>query len=183
MITGSTVSSTSSQSSRRKLGLSTPEPSARHQRPAPEPGSRPERRIYAPARFDDRPRAAQIVIAGLVPIALGAVAGILIGASAAAYWALALVAGVGAFLSGFEHWGGWEAADRGFFGGVFYGAALLIVHHLVGTEAKVSLGSFPPLLVLITAIAGMLLAAAGGWLGRVLRERAGLQSPAEPDRG
>ncbi len=52
-------------------------------------------------------------------------------------------------------------ADRGFFGGAFYGAALLIAHALAGTHAKVSLGSFPPLLAVVTAIIGMFLAAAG----------------------
>jgi hypothetical protein len=142
-----------------------------------------KRRIYAPVQFDDRSRPAQVVIGGLIPIAVGALAGILVGTSATAYWVLALLAGVGAFLSGFEHRGGWEAADRGFFGGVFYGVALLVVHKLVGTEAKVSLGSFPPLLAVITAIAGMLLAAAGGRIGRALRERAGLQASPDPDDG
>jgi hypothetical protein len=130
--------------------------------------------------FDDRSRPVQIVIGGLVPAALGALAGILVGVSAPAYWALAIVAGIGGFLSGFEHAGGWEAADRGFFGGLIYGVALLVVHALVGTEAKVSLGSFPPLLAVITAIAGMLLAAAGGRIGRMQRERAGAASTGDP---
>jgi hypothetical protein len=149
--------------------------------PPAAPTTAPERRIYAPVQFDNRSRPVQVVIGGLIPIAVGALAGILIGSSATAYWVLGLLAGVGAFLSGFEHRGGWEAADRGFFGGVFYGVALLVVHALVGTEAKVSLGSFPPLLVVITAIAGMLLAATGGRIGRALRERAGLQAPPDPD--
>jgi hypothetical protein len=55
--------------------------------------------------------------------------------------------------------------------------ALLVVHAILGTHAKVSLGSFPPFLVVITGIAGMLLSAAGGRTGRVLRERGA--SPAE----
>ncbi len=130
--------------------------------------------------FGDRSRPVQVVIGGLVPVALGALAGILIGTSAAAYWVLSVLAAVGAFLSGFEHRGGWEAADRGFFGGVFYGVALLVVHALVGTQARVSLGSFPPLLAVLTAIIGMLLAAAGGRIGRALRERAGISAPSEP---
>lgn len=130
--------------------------------------------------FGDRSRPVQVVIGGLVPVALGALAGLLIGASAAAYWVLSVLAAVGAFLSGFEHRGGWEAADRGFFGGVFYGVALLVVHALVGTQARVSLGSFPPLLAVLTAIIGMLLAAAGGRIGRALRERAGISAPSEP---
>jgi ABC-type branched-subunit amino acid transport system permease subunit len=124
--------------------------------------------------FRDRPRPVQIVLGGVVPALLGALAGILIGASSGAYWALGLLAAVGAFLSGFEHRDGWGGADRGFFGGLIYGVALLVVHAIVGTHAKVSLGGFPPFLAVITAIVGMLLAAGGGRLARALRERAGI---------
>ena len=98
-------------------------------------------------------------------------AGILLGVSSGAYYAVGALAGVGGFLSGFEHLDGWEAADRGFFGGAFYGIALLLTHALMGTHAKVSLGSFPPLLAVLTTIFGMLLAAAGGRIARALRER------------
>ena len=125
--------------------------------------------MYEPVLFDDRSRSAQIVLGGLVPIAVGALAGILIGASAAAYWVVALLAAIGAFVSGFEHKDGWGGADRGFFGGLFYGVALLLVHAAVGTHAKVSLGGFPPLLAVITTVIGSLLAAAGGRLARVRR--------------
>jgi hypothetical protein len=127
--------------------------------------------------FRDRSREAQIVLGGVLPAAIGAVAGILIGVSSGAYWAVAILAGVGAFLSGFEHRDGWGGADRGFFGGLIYGIALLLAHALAGTHAKVSLGSFPPLLAVLTAIIGMLLAAGGGRLARAQRERAGLQAP------
>lgn len=130
--------------------------------------------------FDDRSQAAQVVLGVIVPAAVGALAGVLIGVSVAAYWAVGLLAAVGAFLGGFEHHDGWEAADRGFFGGVFYGVGLLLMHGLLGTHAKVSLGSFPPLLVVITAIAGMLLSAAGGRIARTRRARAGALSRVEP---
>jgi len=124
--------------------------------------------------FRDRPRPAQIVLGGIVPFAIGAVAGILVGISPAAYWAIGVVAGIGGFLSGFEHRDGWGGADRGFFGGAFYGAGLLAAHGIAGTHAKVSLGSFPPLLAVVTAIVGMLLAAGGGRLARAQRERRGV---------
>jgi hypothetical protein len=129
--------------------------------------------MYDPVLFRDRPRPAQIVLGGVIPAAVGAIQGILIGASAPAYWAFAVLVGIGAFIAGFEHCDGWGGADRGFFGGLFYGIALLLVHAAVGTHAKVSLGSFPPLLAVITAIIGMLLSAAGGRIARALRERAG----------
>jgi hypothetical protein len=60
---------------------------------------------------------------------------------------------------------------------------LLLVHALAGTHAKVSLGSFPPFLIVITAIAGMLLSAIGGRTARVMRERraAPAESVADPE--
>lgn len=121
---------------------------------------------YTPVLFRDRPRPVQVVSAGIAPAALGALAGVLVGASAAGYWVVALIAAAGALLSGFEHRDGWGGADRGFVGGLIYGIALLVVHSLVHTHAKVSLGSFPPLLAVVTTIVGTLLAAAGGGIGR-----------------
>jgi hypothetical protein len=129
---------------------------------------------YSPVLLRDRSRPTQIVIAGVIPTALGALQGVLIGVSPAAYWIVAILAGVGAFVSGFEHRDGWGGADRGFFGGLFYGVGLLVVHGLIGNTAKVSLGSFPPLLAVITAIIGMFLAAGGGRIARVQRERQGI---------
>jgi hypothetical protein len=130
--------------------------------------------VPSPTLFRDRPRAIQILLGGVVPALVGALAGILIGASSGAYWAIGLVAAVGGFLAGFEHQDGWGGADRGFFGGAFYGTSLLLVHALVGTHAKVSLGSFPPLLAVLTAIIGMFISAGGGRIARIQRERAGL---------
>ncbi len=128
--------------------------------------------MYNPVLFRDRPRPVQVIVGGVIPVAIGALAGILLGVSAAVYWVIGLLAAVGAFVGGFEHRDGWGGADRGFFGGVFYGVALLIAHALAGTHAKVSLGSFPPFLIVITAIVGMLLSAAGGRIARGQRERA-----------
>jgi hypothetical protein len=125
--------------------------------------------MYSPVLFRDRPRPVQIVIGGLVPAVIGAVAGVLVGVSTGAYWVVAILAGVGGFLAGFEHQDGWGGADRGLVGGAIYGTFLLLAHAIAGTHAKVSLGSFPPLLAVVTAIAGMLLGAAGGRVGRSLR--------------
>lgn len=133
-----------------------------------------------PVLFRDRSRPAQVVIGGVIPAVIGALAGVLVGASAAAYWVVAILAGVGAFVSGFEHLDGWGGADRGVVGGAIYGTALLLMHALVGTQAKVSLGSFPPFLAVVTAIVGMLLAAAGGRIARARRERAGALAQTSP---
>jgi hypothetical protein len=136
---------------------------------------------YVPVLLRDRPRHLQIILGGVIPAIFGAVAGILIGVSAGAYYAWGAVAAIGGFVAGFEHRDGWGGADRGFFGGLFYGIALLVTHAIVGTHAKVSLGSFPPLLAVLTAIIGMFLSAAGGRISRAQRERLGLQERPEPD--
>jgi hypothetical protein len=103
----------------------------------------------------------KILLAGVIPALLGALAGVLLGVSTIAYVAIGLVAAVGSFMAGVEHEDAWSGADRGFIAGAVYGIALLVAHAVAGTHAKVALGSFPPFLVLITALVGMLLTAAG----------------------
>jgi hypothetical protein len=127
--------------------------------------------MHAPTLFRDRPRPVQIVLGGVVPLLFGAVVGIVLGTSSGVYWALSALAALGAILAGLEHQDGWGGADRGLVGGALYGLGILIAHAIAGTHAKVSLGSFPPLLIVIDAIAGMLLGAIGGRLARAIRER------------
>ena len=121
--------------------------------------------------FRDRSREAQILLGGVVPAVVGAIAGILLGVTTTGYWVIAIVAAVGGFLAGFEHLDGWGGADRGLAGGLIYGVSLLVAHAIAGTHAKVSLGSFPPFLAVLTAIGGMFLSAAGGRAARAIRER------------
>jgi hypothetical protein len=130
--------------------------------------------MQMPMLFRDRPRPIQIVLGGCVPLAFGAVVGIVLGISSGVYWALAVLAGLGAVLAGFEHRDGWGGADRGLVGGVLFGTGLLAAHAIAGTDAKVSLGGFPPLLIVIDAIFGMFLGALGGRLARGMRERQAL---------
>jgi hypothetical protein len=127
--------------------------------------------MYQPTLFRDRDRPAQIVLGGVVPAIAGAIAGVLVGVSSSAYWGYAAFIAIASVIAGFEHLDGWGGADRGLVAGAIYGVALLLAHLIAGTHAKVSLGSFPPLLAVVTAIAGMLLSAAGGRLARALRER------------
>ena len=127
--------------------------------------------MYEPMLFRDRQRPAQIVLGGVIPAVAGAVAGVLIGVSSGTYWAYSALTAIGAITAGFEHLDGWGGADRGVVAGLIYGIALLVAHAIAGTHAKVSIGSFPPLLAVVTAIAGMLLSALGGWIARVQRER------------
>jgi hypothetical protein len=136
--------------------------------------------MHEPTLFRDRSRAAQIVLGGVLPAIFGIGAGILIGVSTTPYWALAGVAALGGFLAGFEHQDGWGGADRGVVGGFIYGVSLLVTHAIVGTEAKVSLGSFAPLFAVVTAIFGMLIGAAGGRLARLQRDRRASRAGKEP---
>ena len=127
--------------------------------------------MLTPTLFRDRPRPVQIVLGGAVPLLFGAVVGIVLGVDASAYWALSVLAGLGGVLAGFEHQDGWGGADRGLVGGALFGLGVLVAHAIAGTDAKVSLGGFPPLLIVIDAIFGMFLGALGGRLARALRER------------
>jgi ABC-type Na+ efflux pump permease subunit len=130
--------------------------------------------MQMPTLFRDRPRPVQIVLGGCVPVAFGAVVGIVLGISAGVYWTLAVLAGLGAVLAGFEHQDGWGGADRGLVGGILFGTGMLVAHAIAGTHAKVSLGGFPPLLIVIDGIFGMFLGALGGRLARGMRERQAL---------
>jgi len=137
--------------------------------------------MHLPPLFSDRPRPVQVILGGVIPFAIGALAGVLVGISAGAYWAVGALAAVGGVLAGLEHRNGWGGADRGVVGGALYGIGLLIAHAIAGTDATVSLGSFPPLLAVVTAIIGMLLGALGGRIARVMRERAGEEPPPPPE--
>jgi apolipoprotein N-acyltransferase len=118
-------------------------------------------RVPSPTLLRERPENIQVRLAVIVPLVFGAVVGIFLGTSATTYWILLAVASLGALLSGLEHVEVKEAAGRGAVAGAMFGLGILAAHQLAGTDAKVSLGSFPPALILIDAIAGALLAALG----------------------
>ncbi len=122
--------------------------------------------------FSKRGRNAQVVLAILVPFVFGAIVGVVLGISAAAYWILSAIAAIGAVLAGLEHPDARSAAIRGVVMGAVYGIGVLLAHAVAGTDAKVSLGSFPPLLIVIDAIAGAVLSAIGGSITRARTRRA-----------
>jgi hypothetical protein len=127
--------------------------------------------MHLPPLFRDRPRPFQVVAGGFVPLLFGGIVGVVLGVSAGGYWGLLALAALGGVLAGLEHQDGWGGADRGLVGGALFGLGLLVAHAIAGTHAKVSLGGFPPLLIVINAIAGMFLGALGGRIARALRER------------
>jgi hypothetical protein len=121
--------------------------------------------------FRDRPRSVQVLTGLVVPTVFGAVTGVVLGLTAAGYWAISLVALAGGVLAGFEHSNGWEGADRGVVGGALFGTGLLVAHAIAGTDAHVSLPGFAPILAVFTAIIGTLAGALGGRLRRGATER------------
>ncbi len=127
--------------------------------------------MQMPTLLRDRARPAQIALGGVLPFALGALEGVLLGIDAGAYWGFAALAAIGAVLAGLEHRDGWGGADRGLVGGALFGLGVLVSHAIAGTHAKVSLGGFPPLTIVIDAIAGMFLGALGGRIARYFRQR------------
>ena len=139
--------------------------------------------MHLPPLFRDRPRPVQVILGGVIPFAIGALAGVMVGLSAGAYWAVGVVAAVGGVMAGLEHRDGWGGADRGLVGGALFGLGVLVAHAIAGTHAKVSLGSFPPFLIVIDAIIGMFLGALGGRLARALRRRPGVALHSSPDTG
>ncbi|HEY3553163.1 MAG TPA: hypothetical protein VGK66_05685 [Solirubrobacterales bacterium] len=120
--------------------------------------------MAGPTLLRERSENTQVMLAVIVPLLFGAVVGVVLGTSASLYWILLGVASLGALLSGLEHDQIKEAAGRGAVAGAMFGLGILAAHQLAGTDAKVSLGSFPPFLIVIDAIVGALLAALGCWL-------------------
>ncbi len=114
--------------------------------------------------FSERPLAVQIITGAVVPAAFGAVVGVVLGISAAGYWVLQVLALIGAVLAGLEHPNGREGTWRGLVGGTLYGTFVLIAHAAAGTDATVKLPDFAPVLVVFTAIFGMLASGLGGRL-------------------
>jgi hypothetical protein len=112
--------------------------------------------------FTERSTQAQVILAIVVPFVFGVVVGVVLGASAAGYWILSAIAAIGAVLAGLEHPDPRSAALRGVVMGAVYGIGVLLAHAVSGAHAEVSLGSFPPLLIVIDAVAGAALAALGG---------------------
>jgi hypothetical protein len=115
--------------------------------------------------FSDRSREVQILLAAIIPFVFGAIVGVVLGISAPVYWILSVLAAIGAVLAGLEHPDARSAALRGLVMGIVYGVALLLAHAVAGTHAKVSLGSFPPFVIVIDAVIGAILSALGGLLG------------------
>jgi hypothetical protein len=124
-----------------------------------------------PPLLSSRPLPLQVIQAGLVPAAFGALCGWLLGVNKIAYLVLAVpVAILGGIAAGLEHEDKRSATIRGLIGGALFGGFILIVHELTGKEPKVELASPAIQLAVVTAIGGALLGRFGS------RVRADMQS-------
>jgi hypothetical protein len=115
-----------------------------------------------PTLLRTRPVPLQVVLAGLVPAAFGAICGYLLGVNKTAYLVLSLLAIAGGYVAGQEHDGAREGAIRGLVGGAIFGAAILLVHEATGKTAKADIPDPKIILVAITTVAGVILGALGG---------------------
>ena len=118
----------------------------------------------------DRPFAAQLVLAVVLPVAYGLLTGYLLGQSAAAYAILSVLGILGGIVAGFDHLGSDQGFVRGICGGLLFGVSILVAHSLTGDQAKATLPHPHGVLVAITTILGALFGAIGGAL-RARHER------------
>lgn len=126
-----------------------------------------------PTLFRDRPLPVQILVAVVLPAAIGALAGWLLGVNKYAYFVISALAAIGAYYAGREHLRGVEGAIRGFVGGALFGGALLGIHEATH-KAKVKLPHPASGLLIATVGVGVALTFMGA------RRRAALEE--EEDR-
>jgi hypothetical protein len=117
--------------------------------------------------FPDLPFPAQAQIAGIGPFLFGAVVGLMLGESAAAYWALTALSVGGGLAGGFEHATPRSGAGRGVVAGTFFGTGIVLAHAISGDKALATVPSPLVLLILFAAVGGVGL----GMLGATLRGR------------
>lgn len=110
----------------------------------------------------DRPFAAQVVLAIVVPVLFGLLVGFVLGVSEAGYLVLSLLGILGGLVAGYDHLGSDQGFVRGVIGGLLFGVAILVGHSVFGQEAKATLPQPHAVLVVITTVLGAILGAIGG---------------------
>src|SRR6202008_4995674 len=112
------------------------------------PGEERRHSFTRPEYFLDRPMVARAIVVLVVPGVFGLICGWMLGVSKPVYIGLQIVAAIGGYIAGWEHRSGREGALRGFFGGLVFGGAILLMHELTGDAAKVKLPD-PPIILLV----------------------------------
>ena len=118
-----------------------------------------------PPLLSERPLPVQILLAGVIPAAYGALCGWVLGVNEVAYIILATpIAILGQLAAGFEHRKPRDGALRGAIAGALFGGFILIVHELTGKEPKAELPEPEIILLAVTTVFGALFGAMGaGW--------------------
>ncbi|HEX3765236.1 MAG TPA: hypothetical protein VHW23_41350 [Kofleriaceae bacterium] len=124
-----------------------------------------------PPLFRDRPRAVQVVLGLIAPVAFGALCGYLLGTSEPWFNGLMVLAGLGGIGAGYEHLGARDGALRGIVGGVLFAAALLAWFSLRALPARVPLPLPVGGMAAVYALSGPVLGALGGRLRRRSEDR------------
>ena len=133
---------------------------------------------FPPPLLLNRPVAARVTLALVVPAGYGFLTGIALDKSKGLYIVLILLAAIGGVLGGFEMYGPRQGAVRGLVGGTIFGAFILIGHGVVSGRAKVKLPDPEVLYLLFTIIPGILLGAWGGQIRQNLEDRPADAPPA-----
>ena len=111
----------------------------------------------------ERGHGAELALVVVVPVIYGAITGILLGESEAAYTVLALLGILGGFVAGLEHEGALEGFYRGLLGGLLFGTSILVANGVADQAPKAHLPDPEVLLIVITGAFGAGLGALGGW--------------------
>ena len=126
------------------------------------PVSRRVAAVKPPPLLSSRPSGGQVLLALVVPIVGGAIAGVLLGVSELVYLVYSVLAIGAGYFGGLEHAGAEEGALRGFAGGLMFGTFILVAKELTGAEPKAHLPQPEILLVVLTTVLGVALGALGG---------------------
>jgi hypothetical protein len=122
--------------------------------------------------MSEHPPAVRVVLVGVVPAVYGAITGLTLGWSEPVYLVLSILGVLGGLGAGFDHLGAAAGAKRGLVAGSVFGASILTAHELSGQEAEAHLPEPAILLVVVTTVLGVALAAAGGALRQRVERRA-----------
>ena len=118
-----------------------------------------------PPLLRERSTAQIVVLAGVLPVVFGVIAGLALDRSAAVYFVLLALAAIGGIGAGFDHDGAGEGARRGLLGGVLFTAGILGTNEVIGGAAHADELPHPNvLLFVLNGAFGVLFGALGGRL-------------------
>ena len=110
-------------------------------------------------------------VALVLPVAFGALCGVVLGVSDPWFHALMLGSGAGGLYAGFEHPTPGRGALRGLIGGSSFAASLLVAFHVRGQPQVAWQPAALPVMAVIDALSGVALGALGGALRRAVDGR------------